>query len=163
MIAGLAIMFFSLLLARSEESDSPGLRRTLYGYNAVLTGLLLLAILVILNVLGYLYLPMSSDWTEAGIFTASSQSENGLQRLDQPVKVYVLLEARSSRLFTEVHDLLDNAHNYTDKLQVDYLVRDLNPEEVDRLARKYNLPDTVGMLVVYGSGDQETYNFIRQD
>jgi hypothetical protein len=162
-LAGLAVMFFSLLLARGEETDNPTLRYLLYGYNAVLTALLLLGILVILNILGYLYLPPSSDWTEAGIYTLSSQSENVLKGLDRPVRVYVLTEDRATQFAAETHDLLDNARALTDKLQVDYLVRDLNVEDVDRLSRQYNLPDAVGMLVVYGSGDQEAYSFIKRE
>ncbi|HEX5269912.1 MAG TPA: hypothetical protein VFW33_05475, partial [Gemmataceae bacterium] len=64
-VVGLAVMFFSFLIGRGEESDSPTLRRLLYGYNAVLTGLLLLGILVAINVLSYIYLPQTTDWTEA--------------------------------------------------------------------------------------------------
>jgi hypothetical protein len=162
-LVGLAILFFSLLLARGEETDNPALRRLLYGFNAGLTGLMLLAILVVINILGYLYLPPSSDWTEAGIFTLSGQSENVLRGLDQPVKVYVLLEDRGTRFSAEMRDLLDNARSFTDKLSVEYLVRDLNVEEVDRLSRQYNLPDAVGVLLVYGTGDQEKSNFIKRD
>src|SRR5262249_45007827 len=66
-LAGLAIMFASLLLARTEERSKPLLRRLLYGFNAVLTGLLLLALLVVLNILAYIYLPTASDWTSSGL------------------------------------------------------------------------------------------------
>src|SRR5262249_34946704 len=83
--------------------------------------------------------------------------------LDQPVKVYVLIEDRGTRYLTEVRDLLDNARAVSDKLSVEYLVRDLNVEEVDRLSQKYSLPDSVGVLVVYGSGAHEWYQFIRRD
>src|SRR5437762_2027264 len=51
MLGGLAIMFVSLLPARAVERSNMVLRRLLYGYNAVLTGLLLLAILMVVNVL----------------------------------------------------------------------------------------------------------------
>jgi hypothetical protein len=162
-LAGLLIMFFSLLLARVEQAENPALRRLLYGYNAVLTGLLLLVILVIVNILSTRLLPPSSDWTEAGIFTLSSQSENVLKGIDQPVKVYVIIEDRGTRFSAEMRDLLDNARSYTDKLSVEYLVRDLNVEEVDRLSRQYNLPDAIGALVVYGTGDQEKYSFIKRE
>ncbi len=162
-VPGLAFMFFSLLLARVEEADHPTLRRLLYGYNAVLSGLLLLVILVVVNILAYRFLPPSSDWTEAGIFTLSTQSENVLKGVDQPVKIYVIIEDRGTRFSAEMRDLLDNARSYTDKLSVEYLVRDQNVEEVDRLSRQYNLPDAIGALIVYGSGDQEKYSFIKRD
>src|SRR6266849_9890364 len=35
-LVGLAVMFVSLLLARTEEQSNPSLRRLLYGYNAFL-------------------------------------------------------------------------------------------------------------------------------
>src|SRR5207302_74013 len=79
----LALMFASLQLARADERSSPGLRRLLYGYNAVLTGLLVLAILTVLNVLTYVPLPAwgsffskPSDWTQSNLFTLSTASKN---------------------------------------------------------------------------------------
>ena len=42
MVGGLAIMFVSLLPLRAVERSNAVLRRLLYGYNAMLTGLLLL-------------------------------------------------------------------------------------------------------------------------
>ena len=44
LFGGLALMFVSLLPARAVERTDPALRRLLYGYNAVLSGLLMLAI-----------------------------------------------------------------------------------------------------------------------
>ena len=44
-LGGLGIMFVSLLSLRSEEGVNPGARRLIYGYNVVLTGLLVLAVL----------------------------------------------------------------------------------------------------------------------
>src|SRR5437016_1615477 len=69
MFGGLAIMFVSLMPLRSVERSNAALRRLLYGYNAVLTGLLLLAILLVGNVLIYNYVTPSFDWTQSGIYT----------------------------------------------------------------------------------------------
>src|SRR5262249_57451715 len=79
-VGGLVLMFASLQLARSVERVSAGMRRLLYGYNAVLTGLLLFAILGLLNVLAYVEMPPFSwfgkrlDWTPAHIHTLSQKS-----------------------------------------------------------------------------------------
>src|SRR5205807_1787301 len=40
LIAGLAVMFAGLQVGRAEERTHAGLRRLVYGYNAVLTGVL---------------------------------------------------------------------------------------------------------------------------
>src|SRR5260370_18542736 len=69
LVGGLALMFASSQLGRSVERTSPNLRRYLYGYNAVLTGLLLLSILAVANVLTYVkwgpfgLLGQRWDWT----------------------------------------------------------------------------------------------------
>jgi hypothetical protein len=159
-LAGLAVMFFSLLLARSEETDHANLRRLLYGYVAVLTGLLLAAILVGLNILSYFYLPKSSDWTEAGIYTLSSKSEQTLKNLKQPVKVYVMEQQRGDRFDVDMRDLMENARAVTDKIQAEYLIRDINVNEMDRLKQRYKPDDDLGLIVVYGAGDDAPHTFI---
>ena len=58
-LIGLVIMFASLLAARADIRSSVVLRRALFGYNAVLTGLLLLATLVVLNIVVYAIFPNS--------------------------------------------------------------------------------------------------------
>ena len=50
LVVGLGVMFLSLQVARTQERSDPTVRRLLYGYNAVLTGLLLLAILIVTNI-----------------------------------------------------------------------------------------------------------------
>jgi len=161
-LVGLAVLFLSLLLGRGEESDDPLLRRLLYGYNAVLTGLLFLGVLVALNVLAYLYLPVSSDWTKAGIYTLGSKSEMLLKNLQQPVTVYVMEQQRGSQFDTEMRDLMDNAHNVTSKIQAEYLIRDLNITEMKKLKEKYKPDDDLGLIVVYGDvhDDHSPHSFI---
>src|SRR5436190_12015694 len=115
LFGGLALMFGSLQLARTDERSSPGLRRLLYGYNAVLTGLLVLAILVVLNVSTYVtqipawgaFFSKPSDWTASNIFTLSTESRNVLASVDKPVKVYVLL-AKRDPFYNEVETLMSN-------------------------------------------------------
>jgi hypothetical protein len=159
-LGGLAVMFFSLLLARSEETDNASLRRLLYGYVAVLTGLLLLAILVGINFLGYFYLPTSSDWTAAGIYTLSSKSEMLLKNLKQPVKVYVMEQQRGDRFDVNMRDLVENARAVSDKVQAEYLIRDINVNEMARLKALYKPDDDLGLIVVYGTDENAPHTFI---
>jgi hypothetical protein len=159
-LPGLAVMFFSLLLARSEESDNPTLRRLLYGYVAVLSGLLLAAVLVGLNILAYYYLPKSSDWTEAGIYTLSSKSEQVLKGLKQPVTVYVMEQQRGERFDVDMRDLIENARAVTDRISAQFVVRDINVNEMSRLKERYRPDDDLGLIVVYGTGDDAAHTFI---
>jgi hypothetical protein len=161
-VAGLAAMFFSLLLARGEENANRTLRLLLYGYNAVLTGLLLLGFLLVLNVLAYFTLPETSDWTLSGIYTLDARSENVLKGLTQPVHIYVIEEDRNTLLSQETHELMDNIRSASDRVGVEFLLRDLNIDSVGDLMQKYKLADDTGILVVYGSGDKQLHQFIRQ-
>jgi len=160
LLAGLAIMFASLLLARSEEQNNALLRRLLYGYNAVLTGILLLLILLFVNVLAYVYVPAQSDWTGSQIYTLNPRSVNILKNLDQPVTVTVISETRG-RAFAELENLLDNCLTVTDKLQVRHLSRDQDIEALSKLVNKYKLVDDIGMLVQYGTEPNVEHQFIR--
>jgi hypothetical protein len=164
LFGGLALMLISLQLARGEERANVGLRRLLYGYNAVLTGLLLLAILTVLNVLTYVRLPpftvlnTTSDWTEANLFTLSPASKNLLASLDKPVKVFVLLP--DSLLLRWVKNMMDNCRAVTDKLEVEYI----SPEDsrrVSELMKKYQITESLGILVVYGNEGSEQQEFIN--
>jgi hypothetical protein len=159
-VVGLAVMFASLLLGRGEESDSPTLRRLLYGYNAVLTGLLLLGILAALNVLAYLYMPQTSDWTDAGIYTLADKSQNLLKNLKQPVTLYVMEVQRGDRFDIGMRDLMSNVRSVTDKVTAEYVIRDVNREEMARLKALYKPEGEQGVIVVYGAGDNAPHTFI---
>src|SRR5437868_2536046 len=74
LLAGLAIMFVSLQVVRSEERTSAVLRRLVYGYNAVLTGVLLLLILTVVNVLVTLKFTGVIDATESGKFSLDDRT-----------------------------------------------------------------------------------------
>src|SRR6516225_377585 len=76
---GLAIMFAGLQLARTEERSNPVFRRLLYGYNTVLTTLLVLAILLVVNVLVYMNFATAVDFTSANLYSLSSRSKNILK------------------------------------------------------------------------------------
>jgi hypothetical protein len=157
---GLAIMFVTLLLARTEEQSDPFMRRVLYGYNAIVSSLLLLMILTVINILAYLYIPKRSDWTASGLYTLSSASENTLKFLEKPVKVYVLTDTRDDDLYNEIEALLENCHALSDKFTSEVVLRDKEPGRVVALARRYQLANTKGLLVVSGSEANELHQFI---
>jgi hypothetical protein len=169
---GLALMFGVLQLVRSEERASAGMRRALYGYNAVLAALLLLTVLVHINVLSYVQfsvwpfkalnaLHTTYDWTQSTIFTLNPQSKELLEKLQKPVKVYVMLPLRDEFVSREVQTLLDNCRAVNNKIEVESLSPDLDANRILELGKKYQIPEREGMLVVYGTEPDEKYEFIR--
>src|SRR5262249_15114557 len=153
-VVGLIIMFVSLLLARTQEQSSPGLRRLLYGYNAVLTSYLLLFILIIINVLAFNYVPAQADYTDLGIYTLNQKSENILKGLEKPVTVYLIVESYD-QVSKDVSVLEQNCKNATNKISFRTLSRDMDRTKVADLISKYQLVDDLGMLVVYGDEDEK--------
>src|SRR5262249_41531898 len=70
LFVGLAVMFLSLQLGRTQERTNIVVRRLLYGYNSVLTGLLLLSILGLCNVLAYGFFPHKEDAETRSIYSS---------------------------------------------------------------------------------------------
>jgi hypothetical protein len=163
MFGGLAIMFVSLLPLRAVAHANAALRRLLYGYNAVLTGLLLLAILMVGNVLVYNYLTPSFDWTQSGIYTLSDRSKNLLRSLDQPAKVYAVLVSSGDVRMREVRTLLDNCRAVNEKLQVEYVDPDLDRAKMIKLMNDYQWPidQRQGLLVVYGQEGKADHQLVK--
>jgi hypothetical protein len=173
LFGGLALMFVSLQLARPEERSSASLRRLLYGYNAALMGLLLTAILLVVNIV--FYVPVSipssvkflqpiadfftkpSDWTASSIYTLSPASKNLLASIDKPVKLYVLLP-KGDQLYTEVQNLMNNCQAVNRLVEVEQVSPD--SPRARELMKKYEIPELVGLLVVYGSDPREEHEFI---
>src|SRR5207249_2194528 len=92
LIFGMAIAFISLLLARADERSSAFLRRLLYGYNALVQGVLAVLIIVLANVFVAMKFSKPLDFTSATFYTLSPTSETLLRSLDKPVKVIVILD-----------------------------------------------------------------------
>jgi hypothetical protein len=174
LFVGLAVMFLSLQLGRTQERTNIVVRRLLYGYNSVLTGLLLLSILGLCNVLAYGYFPhkedaetrsiYSSDWTYSSLYNLSSRSENILAGINKPVHIYAILpqRERDDALGTlrRVQGLLDNCRAINSRIQTEYLNPDLDREKISKLAEKYKITDPLGILVVYGNEPNTEHQFI---
>jgi hypothetical protein len=162
-LLGLTLLFASLMLAQVDIRQSAPMRRMLYGYNAILTGLLVLAMLVILNIIVIVTVPANISWTQRiGMYSLSGGSKNLLESLREPVKVYVLMP-RYSGNYLEVRDLLDNMQSVSNRIDVEYLSPDLNPDEYRSLASKFSELKSAGsgaarggegygrgLLIVYG-------------
>jgi hypothetical protein len=167
-VGGLALMFVSLQLARADERSNSAFRRLLYGYNAVLTGLLLLLILVVVNVLVYIpwgpfgWFNQTFNWSESSIYSLTSKSENVLDALDKPVKIYVFL-TMNDEAYRPTRALMDNVRAVNKGIQVKYLNPDSDHEEIERLAKDYKVAiERKGMLVVYGRDPDIETRFIKE-
>jgi ABC-type uncharacterized transport system len=154
-LSGLVLMFIGLTLGRAYERTQAGLRRLMYGYNAVLTCVLLLLILTIINVLCYspVY-PFSKaraalDWTSSGIYSLSPATKSLVASIEQPVKVYVLMPA-SSDLSDQVITLLQNCRSINDRVSWESVSPQLNKEKYNELAKKYQIEQN-GLLILYGT------------
>jgi hypothetical protein len=161
MFGGLVLMFVSLLPARAAEHTNAGLRRLVYGYNAVFSGLLLLAILTVVVVLVYNYFPTSFDWTSSGIYSLSDRSKNILKALDKPTKIYVVMVSANDQAFREVRTLMDNCRAVNDNLRVEYVPPDLDPAKVRELQTTYQFNERQGLIVVYGSEGATQHQVIK--
>ena len=142
-VGGLLLMFLSLQLARSMERVSAGLRRLLYGYNSVLTGLLLLAILGLLNVLAYVHLwpftliAKDVDWTPSQLYTLSPATIDVLQKgIDGNVELIALMP-ESDQLVPEISRLVENIKKYNKNFTVVTVSPDRSPRDFEKYFQKY--------------------------
>jgi hypothetical protein len=166
LLGGLVLMFIGLTQARVFERTSPNLRRLLYGYNAILTTLLLILIVGLINLLPYSgvqpfsYANEAMDWTRAGIHTLHPATKNVLAELKEPVKVYVL-GSTNDRVAFEMTALLEKCRAVNPQLNWEQLSPFRNRSAVQDLMTKYQLPDPEGVLIVYGTEPNTTHDFIK--
>lgn len=161
-IVGLALIFAGLANARTDDHDHPVLRRLLYGYVAVLTGLLLFEILLALNVGVFLYKSQPSDWTASKIYTLDDQSVRILEALEKPVRVVHVLSTRQTYRYDDVNRLLENARGASRKFSYDEVLRHSMLSRTNELREKYFV-DEDGLLVLYGEDKEQSYQFIKAD
>jgi hypothetical protein len=165
---GLFLSFVSLAINRTEERSDPTLRRLMYGYNAVVSGVLLLLVLTAGNVLAYMTLPNLLDFTASG---ANSLDPNGdtakvLKSLDRKITVYMFLDEDENLTADWTRVLLTNFQDAagSDKITVKQLPADLKNPELRELKKQYKFGDEPGLLLVApGETEQGTQStFIRQ-
>jgi hypothetical protein len=165
LLVGLALMFGSLLLARADIRASAVLRRLLFGYNTILNGLLILAMLIVANIAVAVVYPYTYSWTQTrGNYALAEASKHLLHKLKQPAHIFVLMsQGMAAQL--DVRLLLENMEAESSKVDVEYISPDSRADRpaYDDLAKKFPkiLPagkaalrmdqDTGrGILIVYG-------------
>ncbi len=171
LIAGLVLMFLSLQLGRGLERSRPVVRRTLYGYNVVLSSLLLLLVLAVVNVLGYVQLPPFSvlgktfDWTHSRKFTIDDNFRKLLGSIKEPIHIYAILGPSNNEYYQEnLERLLTNCRLANNKVEYTFFRRDRNLQEVRDLMQKYSIPEPDGVVVVYGDeAGKPTSEYIKRD
>ncbi|MCS6976487.1 MAG: GldG family protein [Gemmatales bacterium] len=160
---GLMAMLASILVVQSEERRNPTLRRLVYGYVTVFTGLMLAAVLTATNVLAFFYVQENGldpfDWTEGHVYSLSPGTKQILKDLKKPVAIYVLLSPRTV-LFADVKTLLSNFQNVTDKIEVEF-VNPANPFTVAALMQQYPFTGREGVLVVYDPDGKPSFQFLK--
>ncbi|MFO0845356.1 MAG: Gldg family protein [Gemmataceae bacterium] len=161
-VGGLGLMFLSVQLVRGMERQSQGIRRIVYGYNVVLTTILLLAVLALPNVLAYAepftrFFGRPFDWTATDINSISPLMRNYLADLKQPVKAYLLMR-RDDQISMDMQTLLDNCKSLNSRFSWE-LVSPRSIENQSRIAgmmEKYNISDPQGVLLVVGEESEKS-------
>jgi hypothetical protein len=168
LIGGLTLIFLTVQVARGQERTNPTLRLLLYGYNAVLSGLLLLYVLAMVNLLSYSRLPgfnlfeSSVNWSSSNLYSLSPANKNTLRGLTRPVTVYVLLTDKNAYLKRDVEVLLGNCRAVAPPglFEVDYVSPFLEQNRFKELATRYKVPDLEGVLLVYKGDSGELNEFV---
>lgn len=162
-LVGLVVMLVSILVVQSEERRNPTLRRLVYGYVTVFTGLMLAAVLTATNVLAFFYVQENGldpfDWTEGHVYSLSPSTKQILKDLKHKVAIYVLLSPRSL-LFADVKTLLNNMQNVSDKIEVEF-INPANPFLVAGLMQQYPFTGREGVLVVYDPEGKPNFQFLK--
>jgi hypothetical protein len=174
-ILALATLFGSLLLARVDIRQNAIMRRLLFGYNTFLTGLLVLATLVVLNVVVYATYPLNFEFSKTrGLYGLSDSTKNLLRSLKEDVHIYMLISPRTN-ISPDIRNLMDNLQAYARRLQVSYVSPDREGDRYRKIVLKY--PVVVreremmgmdeeevgrGILIVYGPdvGEKAPHAFV---
>ena len=158
-LAGLAVMFVSCQAARKYERADANLRRILYGYNSVLT-LLLVGILLLIGNLGVrMWAPPFLDATEGNFHSLSDVTQKFVTELDRPVHVYVILpanyevRANTISVVTQMHELNPRYFVYEE------VSPQLNRGRITELNKRFPQFTDLGLIVAYGD-KEDAYSFI---
>jgi ABC-type uncharacterized transport system involved in gliding motility auxiliary subunit len=105
-------------------------RSTQAGTNALIATLSLLAILGLINFLAIRY-PVRIDLTENQLFTLSSQSQEIVEKLQQPIKV-IIFDKQPNPTDNE---LLNNYRRYNSNFEYEFIDPDVKPG----IAKEFNV------------------------
>jgi hypothetical protein len=152
-VLGLGIMFVSLQLGRTDERSNAVVRRLLYGYNTALAGLLLIAILLVLNVILAVRGKIPIDFTRAGRFSLSERTQNVLKGLNKPVEIISVSGNRDELVEQDVRDMLAMCRLYSDKVRIDEVNVHLERNRALELKQKYPKLEPGCLVVLYGKDE----------
>ncbi len=169
-LAGLAVMFFSVQLARAEERNDVILRRVLYGSNAVLTGLLMLLLLAVVNIIVFLKLPDNVISTAAGFKGLSDPSKEFLKTITDDVNVYLIMPENASvqitrsmsynGLYGDCRALLSACQAQNSHIKVVPLSPVTDGDEIRATMKRLKVPENqigqYGMLIGYGKSEEQS-------
>jgi len=130
MVAGIAVIAAWLFLENSSHPGFWGRRSTQVGTNALLATLAMLAIVGMVNVLAVRY-PIRIDLTENRIFTLAPQSQEVVQSLKQPVKVWVFLPNANP----VDRELLENYRRHSPQFSYEFV----DPQAKPGVAKAFNV------------------------
>ena len=99
--------------------------------------LLVLALLVIVNYLGWKY-HWRFDWTETRVHSLSETTENVLEGLEEDVRVTVFITP-ASMVYEPVRELLAQYEAASPRISVRWLDPERNPVEAQRLVEEYQV------------------------
>lgn len=171
LLGGIGLTFASIMAARGSERESITMRRILYGANTVITTLLLLAILGVVNVLSFVnlgkidFFNTTFDYTQSNLYTLSSGTRELLQGLEEPVHVYMMI-SEGSIIGQDTRTLLENCKQSAPKGKFTWqsASRDRDQSQLEKLAEKFQIADSQGILVIYGpEGGKQQHDFIAAD
>ncbi len=130
--------------ASSPLAPQPSKRKWLFGANAVILTIAVIAIVVLVNIILHQH-PYRIDVTRTKEYSLSEQTKSILANLDQEVKLTAFLISGESRL---TRDLIEEYRLASPKVQVEIVDPIANPDK----AREYNI--TSAGTVVFESGNK---------
>lgn len=146
LVVGGMLVVFSMTFNLGGLWSALGERSTRYGANAALYTVIFLAILALVNIVANAH-TWRKDFTEAGLFSLSNQSEKVLDSLKADVEVLAFFqEGKGSKL----DDLLENYAHYSPKFHYEFIDPVKNPEKAQ--ANDVNTSD----ILVVKCGPRET-------
>jgi len=92
-------------------------------------------ILLAINYLGMRHF-VRSDWTSSGMYTLSEKSEKMLQTLRGNVQIFALWSKGDPR-FLDIKELLDRYVGASQRIQLEIIDPDRNPDRLDFLLQRY--------------------------
>jgi ABC-type uncharacterized transport system involved in gliding motility auxiliary subunit len=102
------------------------------------------------------------DWTSGRTFALSAKSKEILRNLSRPIDVTVFMipsGSNANELYRDVRELLERSRALTDRLRVEFVDIDRDPERLREAGRRYRISadDLASGVVVVASGEQAKY------